>query len=104
MEKKETGLSALQESIHFEQADEASRRIAKTVTLPQAIAIAVVSVVTLVTIQSITSPARQLANENAALRRELATAKEEVAIMEGVSVALTERLLQASQMLGPAAQ
>ena len=104
MEKKETGLSALQESIHFEQADEASRRIAKTVTLPQAIAIAVVSVVitTLVTIQS--SPAYQLANENAALRRELATAKEEVAIMEEVSVALTERLLQASQMLGPAAQ
>jgi hypothetical protein len=95
MEKKETGLSALQESVHFQQTDATSRLIKKTVTLPQAIAIAIVSVMVVQFLGGLRDA------EIADLRRELEAVKETAAAMEEVNVVLSERLVQSSDFLGP---
>lgn len=92
-EKKQEELKGAQLSAHYMVTDHVAGRLNKTLTLKQAVGLAIASVVVALWASSQLNPCR-LGEENLALR-------EEVQIQTEMNIALTETLLEIGDKIGP---
>ena len=92
-EKKQEELTGAQLSAHYMVTDHVAVRLNKTLTLKQAVGLAIASVVVALGVFSLLNPSG-LEEENLALR-------EEVQIQTEMNIALTETLLEIGDKIGP---
>jgi len=92
-EKKQEELKGAQLSAHYMVTDHVAVRLNKTLTLKQAVGLAIASVVVALGVFSLLNPSG-LEEENLALR-------EEVQIQTEMNIALTETLLEIGDKIGP---
>ena len=92
-EKKQEELKGAQLSAHYMVTDHVAVRLNKTLTLKQAVGLAIASVVVALGVFSLLNPSG-LEEENLALR-------EQVQFQEEMNIVLTEALLEIGDKIGP---